>query len=41
MDGIPNGKEAYYQNGNKDKDDVLGMNAYGIGINDERATRRA
>ena len=37
--GIPHGEEAYYDHGEEDKNHVEGMDADGIGIDNEGACR--
>ena len=34
-DGIPDGQEAYDEDGDEDKDDILGVDADRVGIDDE------
>ena len=41
MDGIPHRQEAYGQYGEEDDDDIPGVNADGIGVDDERALAAA
>ena len=41
VDGIPHRQEAYGQYGEEDDDDIPGVNADGIGVDDERALAAA
>ena len=41
MDGIPHREEAYGHDGEKDNDDIPGVDADGIGVDDKRALAAA